>query len=156
MPNRRKTLKEPLIAKAGSSGTEDAEEKLYFAYSASLRVFGSIPDLDGISTHLGLQPTYTHRKHDKPRPASREFGHDMWSYTPSLQKSEPLEKHIEALWEKLRPHKEYLLGLKKSLTVDVFLGYRSNCDHCGVELPHTCLEMFSELKIPFGLSIIVV
>ena len=60
------------------------------------------------------------------------------------------------LWERLRPHKEYLLGLKKSVTVDVFLGYRSNCDHCGVEVPHTSLEMFWELKIPFGLSIIVV
>jgi hypothetical protein len=39
--------------------------------------------------------------------------------------------------------------------VDVFLGYRSNCDTAGIEVPHTSLEMFSELQIPFGLSIIV-
>jgi len=80
----------------------------------------------------------------------------MWSYSPLLHESEPLEKHIDELWEKLRPHKEYLLGLRKSVTVDVFLGYRSNCDHGGVEVPHKSLEMFLELKIPFGLSIIVV
>ena len=80
----------------------------------------------------------------------------MWSYTPVLDKSEPLEKHIDLLWEKLRPHKEYLLGLKDLVTVGIFLGYRSNCDHCGVEVPHTSLEMFTELKVPFELSIIVV
>jgi len=67
-------LKKNFNSEGGSSGTRDAEEKLYFAYSATLRVFGNIPDLDGISAHLGLQPTYTRRKHDKPRPASSEFG----------------------------------------------------------------------------------
>ncbi len=39
--------------------------------------------------------------------------------------------------------------------VDVFLGYRSNVDYAGVEVPYTCLEMFTELEIPFGLSIVV-
>jgi len=48
-----------------------------------------------------------------------------------------------------------LLELKKSLTVDVFLGYRSSCDHAGIEVPHTSLEMFTELEIPFGVSIII-
>jgi hypothetical protein len=149
-------LKETSRIDNGLPVGEESEEKPRFAYSAALRIFGDIPDLEDISAHLGLQPTYTHRKHDKPRPTSKEFGHDMWLYSPSLHKSEPLEKHIEALWEKLRPHKDYLLGLKKSLTVDVFLGYRSNCDHAGVEVPHTALEIFTELKVPFGLSIIVV
>lgn len=39
--------------------------------------------------------------------------------------------------------------------MDVFLGYRTNCDTAGIEVPHTSLEMFSELKIPSGISIIV-
>jgi len=148
-------LEEPVTTNRGSpAGGRD--DRLSFAFSATLRIFGDIPDLEDISAHLGLQATYTHRKHDKPRPASKEFGHDMWAYSPVLNESEPLEKHIDELWEKLKPHKEYLLGLSKSVTMDVFLGYRSNCDHCGVEVPHTSLEMFQELKIPFGLSIIVV
>ena len=45
---------------------------------------------------------------------------------------------------------------KKNLTVDVFLGYQSNCDHAGVEVPYQSLEIFRELRVPFGLSIIVV
>jgi hypothetical protein len=79
----------------------------------------------------------------------------MWMYTPAVEKSEPLHRHIDALWLELRAHKRYLRGLKKSLNVDVFVGYRSNCDTAGIEVPHTSLEMFTELEIPFGVSIIV-
>ena len=83
------------------------------------------------------------------------YRQDMWSYSPPVEKSEPLHRHIDALWLKLKPHKHYLLELKKSLNVDVFCGYRSNCDTAGLEVPHTSLEMFIELEIPFGVSIIV-
>jgi hypothetical protein len=45
--------------------------------------------------------------------------------------------------------------LKELATVDVFLGYRSNVDHAGVEIAHSSLEMFLRLEIPLGLSIII-
>ncbi len=79
----------------------------------------------------------------------------MWSYKPPVKEEHPLHEHIDALWAKLKPHTEYLLGLKNNVTVDVFLGYRSNCDTAGVEIPHTSLEMFKELQIPLGISIII-
>jgi Domain of unknown function (DUF4279) len=79
----------------------------------------------------------------------------MWSYTSPVKESEPLHVHIDSLWNTFREYKEYLLELKKDLTVNVFLGYGSNCDHAGVEVPPQSLEMFMELQIPFGLSIIV-
>jgi hypothetical protein len=45
------------------------------------------------------------------------------------------------------------MGLKHWLTVDVFCSYSSNgC--AGIEVSHHALEMFIELEIPFGLSII--
>src|SRR5581483_4412934 len=123
--------------------------------SASLRIFGNNLDLDDVSAVLKLQPTHAHRKGEQ-RGEAKPFDHDMWLYSPPLDKSEPLEKHIDALWRALQPHREYLLQLKKSFTVDVFLGYRSNCETAGFDVPHTCLEMFIELQIPFGVSIIVV
>ncbi len=133
----------------------EREEATYFAYSATLRLFGDIPNMDEISATLGLQPTNSHRKGGRRGSRSPVYRDDMWSYTPPVDKREPLRQHIDALWVKLRPHKRYLLGLKKSLSVDVFLGYRSNCDTAGIQVPHTSLEMFSELEIPFGVSIIV-
>jgi hypothetical protein len=136
------------------AGTE-REEETYFAYSATLRIAGEIPNFDEISNQLGLTPTYTHRKGEKRGPRSAGYRQDMWSYTAPLVKSEALHKHVDSLWLALKPHKCYLLKLKESLSVDVFIGYRSNCDTAGIEVPHTSLEMFTELQIPFGLSIIV-
>ncbi len=134
---------------------EEPDEETYFAYSASLRIFGDIPNLDDIGTRLEVVATQTHRKGDKPGARSPGFAHDMWSYSPPLDESEPLARHIDALWSKLKPHKQYLRELKQHLSVDVFLGYRSNCDHAGIEVPHRSLEMFTELEIPFGVSIII-
>jgi hypothetical protein len=129
-------------------------ETYYFAYSASLRIFGDIPNLNDISLALGLQPTHTHKKGETGR-GSVCHKQDMWAYDPPVDKAEPLHKHIDELWARVRPHKDYLLELKKSLTVDVFLGYRSDCETAGVEVPHTSLEMFTELQVSLGLSIIV-
>jgi len=139
----------------GALAGEEPDEETYFAYSATLRIFGDIPDLAAITSRLGVEPTKTHRKGDKAGPRSPGFKHDMWSYTPSLAESEPLEKHIVALWAQFKAHKADLLELKKKVKVDVFIGYRSNCDHAGIEVPHTALEMFTELEIPFGVSIVI-
>ncbi len=134
---------------------EEREEGPYFDHSATLRISGDIPDMDEISARLGLQPKHSHRKGEKRGSRAVPYRQDMWSYSPPVDKSEPLHKHIDALWLELKPHKRYLLELKKTLNVDVFIGYRSNCDTAGIEVPHTSLEMFSALKIPFGISIII-
>ena len=152
-PAQNEPMKKFRTLRGFIEGTEP-EEETYFAYSASLRIFGEISDMEEISRRLGLQPTHTHRRGDKNGTPSG-YLQDHWGYSPSLDEHEPLEGHIDALWKKLKPHKAYLLELKKSLTVDVFLGYRSNCDHARLEVPHTSLEMFSELEIPFGVSIII-
>jgi hypothetical protein len=137
-----------------SIGKEQAEG-IWFAYSACLRIFGEIPDLDEITRHLGVLPTEAHRKGDRRVASSAPYKHDMWMYTAPVKRSEPLHIHIEALWNTFKGRKQYLLELKHDLTVDVFLGYRSNCDHAGVEVPYHSLEMFIELQVPFGLSVIV-
>jgi len=134
---------------------KEREEDTYFAYSASLRIAGEISDMGKISATLGLSPTHSHRKGERRGPKAAPYHQDMWSYSPPVEKSEPLHRHIDALWSKLKPHQRYLLELKQSLNVDVFCGYRSNCDTAGIEVPHTSLEMFIELEIPFGVSIIV-
>jgi hypothetical protein len=139
----------------GTSGEEQKEE-IYFAYSATLRIFGVISDLEEITERLGVAPNATHRKGDRGwGPSLPPYEHDMWSYSAPVKKTEPLHAHIDTLWNTFRERKEYLLKLKQNLTVDVFLGYQSNCDHAGVVVPYQSLEMFRELQIPFGLSIIV-
>ncbi|MCG2774615.1 MAG: DUF4279 domain-containing protein [Desulfobacterales bacterium] len=40
----------------------ESDAKTYFAFSASLRIFSEIPDLNKITKQLGIQPTRTQRK----------------------------------------------------------------------------------------------
>lgn len=135
-------------------GEEPAEET-YFAYSATLRIFGLIPDLEEITNRLGVAPTRSRRRTDPRRPGLPPWKEDMWSYTAPVPEEQPLHVHIDTLWNTFRDRRDYLLELKQSLHVDVFLGYRSNCDQAGVEVPAASLEMFVALQIPFGVSIII-
>ena len=137
-----------------SEGAPD-EEPLYFAYSASLRISGAIPDIEAITRQLGLHPTHVHRRGEFRRPGATPYQAEMWIYEAQVGEGEPLDRHIDHLCERLRDHKLFIRQLKTSLKVDVFLGYRSNSDTAGVEIPHQSLAIFTELEVPFGLSIII-
>ncbi|HSU32768.1 MAG TPA: DUF4279 domain-containing protein [Bryobacteraceae bacterium] len=135
---------------------EQAMEKIYFPYSASLRIFGIIPDLEEITQHLGIAPTRVCRHGEARHAGSPPYEYDMWMYTACVPENEPLHVHIDALWSVFGEREQYLLQLKQNLKVDVFLGYRSNCDHAGLEVPYDSLQMFVELQVPLGLSVIVI
>jgi hypothetical protein len=141
--------------RAALTSSEEPAEPIYFAYSATLRIFGRIPDLDELTRHLGVSPSDSHRQGERRRPESAPYQHDMWSYDAPLNESEPLHVHIDSLWSVFRERKEYLLQIKQNLSIDVFFGYRSNCDQAGVEIPHRSLEMFLQLEVPIGVSIII-
>ena len=131
-------------------------EEPYFRFRASLRIFGIIDDLDEISRGLGLIPTKTHRRGDPKFPHRPDtWKEDAWFYEPPINRKRPLEEHILALWDRLRPHMEFLKTLKKTHRLDVFCGYRSDCGTAGFEVGHKCLGLFIELEIPFGVSIII-
>ena len=41
-----------------------ANDEYYFRYSATLRIFGDIPDLAELTRRLGVSPTHAHRRGD--------------------------------------------------------------------------------------------
>jgi hypothetical protein len=135
------------------SGDEPDEEP-HFAYSASLRITGESLDFAAITSALGLEPTHQHRR-GEPSKGAAPWPHDMWGFTADLPEERPLHEHIDLLWSQVRHAKSFLLDLKREAKVDVFLGYRSNIDMAGVEVPASSLELFTELQIPFGLSIVI-
>lgn len=140
-------------AKSGESASN--EEPPYFAYSASLRICGAIPDIEAITRQLGLHPTHVHRRGEIRSSGATPYQADMWIYEAQVGESEPIDIHINHLWDRLRDHKMLIRQLKTNLKVDVFLGYRSNSGTAGVEIPHQSLAIFTELEVPFGLSIII-
>lgn len=127
----------------------------YFQFSATLRIHGDNLHFAQIEQALGVLPTSSHRKGERRGPSSPEYKSDAWHYQPPIPETEPLARHIEALWEVVRPAVVFLKGLKLLCKVDVFCGYRSNCDTAGFEVSHTSLELFMALEIPFGVSAII-
>lgn len=134
---------------------DEAEPEHYFQYSASLRIFGEVGDLHEITRLLGVEPTYCHRRGDRGSPRSKPYEHDMWLYDDPISEDRPLTEHLEALWQTFRPHVQSPKRLKERLSVDIFCGYRSNSGTAGFEVDHRALVIFSELEVPFGVSVIV-
>jgi hypothetical protein len=131
------------------------DEDPYFHFTATLRIFGEIADLDEISAKLGLRPTNTHRRGERKGPRSPVYKHDMWAYSAPVAEDRPLDVHIQILWSHIKANKTYILQLKDRCTVDVFCGYRSSSRTAGFEVSAKSLEMFIELNIPFGVSVII-
>jgi hypothetical protein len=127
---------------------EISEPVYFFHFSSTLRIAGDGLNFDEISQTLGLTPTHTHRKRGRHK-------QDMWAYKVPLDRQRPLEEHIMALWDVIRPHIRYLQDMKQKFKVDVFCGYRSNSATAGFQVSHSCLGLFSELEIPFGVSVVI-
>ncbi len=134
---------------------EEPDEANYFRFSATLRIHGDGVPFQEISERLGVEPTHLHRKGEHRGPRSPAWRDDAWHFEPAVPETEPLERHIEGLWQVVRPHVEYLKALKQRFKVDVFCGYRSNCDTAGFEVSHKFLELFTALEVPFGVSVII-
>ncbi len=131
-------------------------EEPYFCFSVVIRIFGDIGDLDQISRTLGLKPTKCHKRGElKSRQRPDKWKEDAWLYEPPIDENRPLEEHIMALWDRLRPHMQLLKTLKATHKVDIFCGYRSNSGIAGFEVSHECLGLFIELGVPFGVSVII-
>ena len=138
---------------AGESA-DPAEEPVWSRSDATLRIFGRIPALDAITATLGLSPTHTHRRGDRRRARFEPFPHDLWSYRAPVPEDRPLDVHIQTLWSHLKPHRDFLIGLKGGLTVDVFCGFRTNALGGGFEVSPRALELFIELEVPFAVSLL--
>lgn len=132
------------------------EDDLYFCYFASLRISGDIKSIEEITDIVGVQPTHTHRKGEKRSNLAKPNKHDMWCFEPHIDENEKLTKHLCALWAAIGQNAHRIKKLKDKYNVDIFCGYRSNCDHAGFELTPQSLTIFQELEIPFNVSVIVI
>ena len=145
---------EELIAKIESKYVH-REEPVFRRFRASLRISGDGLDFDEISSVLGLTPTHTHRKGEQRTPHSKTWPNDAWHYQAQIDCERPLDEHIMDIWNAVRSQIPYLRNLKQNFEVDIFCGYRSNSSTAGFKVDHRCLGLFSELGIPFGVSVII-
>ena len=138
--------------------SEDSESlDVYFAHSAALRVMNAPERHAEIEEITGLEPARTHRRgevaHEK---TGRRWENDIWVLASPLGEEAESSEHLGWLWQRVRPHKDYFRSLVESgVEVDVFCGYRSNCDHCGFSLEPDAVEIARELGVRLEFSIII-
>lgn len=125
------------------------------AQYAALRIF-SEPGLDfeRVAFTFGVEPTLLRRRGEPMGPNGSALLGDLWMYRPGLEESEPLYRHVDALWRVLQPHVEFVRGLKLVANVQLLLGYSSNLEETGLSLPSASLEVFRQLDLPLELSFI--
>jgi hypothetical protein len=78
---------------------DEPDEATYFCFSATLRIHGVGLPFDEIAQQLGVQPTHVHRKGERRGPRSPGYRDDAWHFQPPVPETEPLARHIEALWD---------------------------------------------------------
>ncbi len=151
LPDKRFTFR----TLRGFLSGEELDEENRFHFIAALRIHGDGVPFEEISRTLGFQPTHLHRKGERRGPKSPSYRDDAWHFEPDIPKTAPLGAHLDALWLVLAPRLDYLKSLKQRYKLDIFCGYRSNCDIAGFEVPHESLKLFTALEVPFGVSVVI-
>jgi hypothetical protein len=118
---------------------------------AALIITGEGLDFDEISRKLGLVPTSLSRKGERYGHAKTLCDFNMWYFVVAVDGLRPLDEHIVALWDLVRPHFEFLRELKQKFHVEVSLDVKSSIPN--IEIDHRCLGLFTELEIPFKVSV---
>ena len=129
----------------------------YFAFSATLRIKNAPHIHKEFERKTGLCPSHVHSKGDIANAKSgRVWKNDIWMLDSPLPEEDELTKHILWLKDMLEPHMKYILELKKrGVDIDIFCGYRSDCDNAGFNIMPNALKLFIDLDIPVEFSVII-
>lgn len=134
---------------------EDTE--VYFACSASLRVMDAPERHSEIEEVTGLKPSHVHVKGEiAHKKSGRRWKSDIWLLKSPLGETVELSDHLNWLWQQVQPHQKYFQSLIKSdVKVDIFCGYRSNCDHCGFGIDPDAFNIAQKLGVRLEFSVII-
>jgi hypothetical protein len=127
---------------------EADEPEICDQFAASLGISGDGLDLDEISRRLGLTPTIA-----RPKGGHKVTWNDQWVYQAPVAKERPLDEHIMALWDAIRPQIPYLRDIKKKHQIEIVCSYIGCYFRGNFKIDHRCLGLFEELDIPFRIAV---
>ena len=132
------------------------DNDVYYSFSASLRVMDAPEIHEEISSKL--KSSHEHKKGEvRELKLNKRWENSVWILKSPLPKTDSLTKHLEWIWETIKPHIEYFKSLiDANINIDIFCSYTSDCDNGGFELKPQVYEMLATLKVQIGFSIIVV
>ena len=129
------------------------DEPPYFNHNATLRIHGIGLPMEEITREMGVPPSHQHRKGERRSPRTRPYPTDAWHLRAPVPEERGLTEHLRVLWKLVEPSAAWLKSLDAD--VDVFCGYSTNEATAGCHIEPDALRIFTELDVPFSLSIIV-
>ena len=133
------------------------EESNYFNFSVSFRIMDVPQYHDQIEEVTGLKATHAHCKGESRDKHNRiKWDNDIWILESQLKKDSNFNKHIEWIYNQIFPHVRYFRALqKKNANIDLYCGYRSDCDNGGFTLTPESIKYIGKLNFPIGFSIVI-
>ena len=122
--------------------------------SASIRIFGTIRDLNSITKSLGVQPSHTHRK-GEPASRSVNYRHDGWILTAAVRRDRKLSEHLRWLQRRFKRNEKGLRQLSQQYDVDLYCSYHSNYDQGSLEFAPEVVKWCARVGMPIRISILV-
>jgi hypothetical protein len=110
-------------------------------------------DVASLSEALALEPSYSHKKGVVGQ-IQTVFDSDMWSLKAPLDRTLPLEKHLEWLVDQFESRYEILKRIKTYAKIDVFCGITTG-EQSGFSLSPKALSIFRDLEINLEVSLIL-
>lgn len=110
-------------------------------------------DLEGITSNLGLTPTDAHR-HGELSPQKHPYPGDIWRLDSPVGDTQPLDSHLDWLAERLLPHREYIVSLKKELKVDIYCWKTCYTEQANLYISSHALRILTDLSIGLDVSLI--
>lgn len=117
---------------------------------ATLRIFSRKLSVGEISELLGTEPTAYHVMGSKAapdHPKSYVHPRNVWLWSSGLDKSDPLEAHLEEIVEFIATHDPALKELQQSCDMDIFCGFISDAEQRSFTLRADLLKRLAQNPI---------
>jgi hypothetical protein len=134
----------------------EADEAPRHEYTASLRVSSQTLRLAELTATLG-QPTHGHDIGDpvsSRRPNAALHRHTMWLFESGLDRTTPVDKHIENLVAFVETHRQAVDSLRDQCMVDIFCGlFSGDGAQGGFTIEPGLSARLANLQLPLDLDI---
>jgi hypothetical protein len=132
------------------------DEPTRHEYTASLRVWSETLGLAELTDQLG-EPSKGHDVGDpisSRRPDSGRRKHAMWMLESGLDRTRPLDEHIEALLEAVEAQSEAFEAIREKSRIDVFCGpFSGDGAQGGFTLEPQLSARLAALSLPVGFDV---
>ena len=125
---------------------------------ASFRIMGKDLDPSEITNLLHMHPNQSHRCGDpnmsKAGRRYADYTEGLWAIDSSVDETQAIDVHLEALVTKLWKHRDLLQEFRKrGYTTDIFVGIFDIDDNTGVVLKNSLLRRVMQLGVDLDLDL---